>query len=188
VWQCCYASRLCSVYTFGEYTLAGMTVIDNMLLDVYGKKLRLLLCPTHFPVTEKDGKIGIWQWSAPTGWRERIFLCGTWTKDYPGTRVEILNPGFHCWKSCCQDTEERNCSVSHTFIFLEGSPWTAPLSFPPIYNAIPTSSSLNLRAKNFQLLLQQCPDNTWLLLLMLFTHLLSTSWISTIIIRRRLSV
>jgi len=30
-----------------------MTVIDITLLDVYGKKLRNLLYPKHFPVTEK---------------------------------------------------------------------------------------------------------------------------------------
>jgi hypothetical protein len=48
------------VYTFGEYTFEGMTVIDIMFLDVYGKKFLHLLHPKHFPVTpKKDGKNGI---------------------------------------------------------------------------------------------------------------------------------
>lgn len=33
-----------------------MTVIDIMLLDVYGEKLRHLLYPTHFPAIEKKTK------------------------------------------------------------------------------------------------------------------------------------
>jgi hypothetical protein len=34
-----------------------MTVIDIVFLDVYGKKLRHLLYPKHFPVTQKKTKI-----------------------------------------------------------------------------------------------------------------------------------
>jgi len=33
-----------------------MTVIDIMLLDVYGEKLRHLLYPAHFPAIEKKTK------------------------------------------------------------------------------------------------------------------------------------